>query len=161
MAQITLRSFEKQVTGKHVPRCQTSACTRQDPSAIRAPFVWADEVLPADISCERSEYRIVVPLSGIDPRNIYVFANPRSLVVEIRLKSEIHHESGKGPVAETSERRISREFALPTEIEERATIVRVCGECLQIIAREALGEHSTSWSELIQFDTRRSVGSVG
>lgn len=154
------QSFDEPVAKTHVPRCQTEACVLRNPSLIRAPLGREEELLPVDVWCEGPEYKLVVPLSGIDPRNVYVFATPHSVLIEIRFKNSLSHESEQGPVIETVERRISRELSLPIGIEERATSVHVCGDCLQITARQAGPEHPASWSELIHFDTRKSLGSV-
>jgi hypothetical protein len=52
------------------------------------------------------KYKIIVPLPGIDPRKIYVFATARSLLIEIRFKGIIHDLTR---VTESIDRRISRE----------------------------------------------------
>ena len=113
---------------------------------------------PIEISGGKSDYRVIVPLSGIDPRKIYVFAKPQALLIEFRLKSSVRYDTSN--VAENIECRMSREFLLPAAIEAHSTVVRVCGDSLYITARKAEGEAQHPWSELIHFDTRGSLGCV-
>ena len=105
----------------------------------------------------QSEYKIIVQLSGIDPRHIYVFAMPQSILIEIRFKSLVRHETLKPAVMESIDQRIAREFSLPVEIEQGATTIRTCGESLVVTARKAKERQETSWSQLIQFDMRVSA----
>lgn len=114
--------------------------------------------MPIEIAEGRSDYEVIVPLSGIDPRKIYVFAKPQSLLIEVRFKSIVHHETSG--ITERVQRRISREFLLPAELEAHTTTVRVCGDSLRIRARKSEEDEQASWSEMIHFDTRGSLGCV-
>jgi HSP20 family molecular chaperone IbpA len=116
-----------------------------------------DESLPIEVAEDESEYKIIVSLSGIDPRKIYVFATPRSLLIEIRFKSTIYHDLPRALVTESIDRRISREFSLPIEIVQGATRVQISGDSLHITARKSEREQETSWSQLIHVDTLASL----
>jgi HSP20 family molecular chaperone IbpA len=113
-----------------------------------------------EIAEQTSQYIIVVPLTGIDPRSVYVFATPRSLLVEVRVKRVVSHQIINGFVTESIKERISREFSLPVEIEQGATNVKVRGDSLQITAGKSQEEQQKPWSQLIHFDTRASLGCV-
>jgi len=131
---------------------------RSNVSVIPRPLVWQHEPPPIEIAEGQSEYKVIVPLSGIDPGKIHVVATPRSLLIEIRLKSSVRHQMTNAVVTESIDRRISREFSLPIEIERGTTTVQVRGEFLQITARKSPHDQQASWSQLIHFDTRASLG---
>jgi HSP20 family molecular chaperone IbpA len=118
------------------------------------PFPWQDGSAPIEIAERPSEYEVVLPLIGIDPRNIYVFATPRALLIEIRFKSTVCHALVNAAVTETIDRRIAREFSLPIEIEQGATAVQIQGQILHITARKSPYSEQGSWSELVHFDIR-------
>lgn len=121
------------------------------------PVVLEDCCLPAKIVNEDTAYKLVVPISGIDPRHVYVLAAPHSVLVEIRTKCVIPHEVDGAAVNENTQQRISREFTLPDEIEAGTAAVRISGDSLEITAAKSPSEHEP-WSELIHFDTRGSLG---
>jgi HSP20 family molecular chaperone IbpA len=154
--QRSTESFDGPVPKRRATSCRTSI--RPNASVIPPPLTWQDESLPIEIAEGQSEYKVIVPLSGIDPRKIYVFAMPRSLLIEIRFKSSIRHQMINALVTESIDRRISREFTLPIEIAHGATTVQVCGESLHITARKSEHDQQTSWSQLIHFDSRASLG---
>jgi HSP20 family molecular chaperone IbpA len=130
----------------------SSALARLPSSEIARPRMPScrQERLPVEIAENKLAYGLIVPLSGIDPRKIYVLAGPRSLLVEFRMKDNVRHASGG--VAEKTECRISREFTVPDGIEAHSTTVRVCGDSLQITARKAREAQQGHWSELVRFD---------
>lgn len=118
------------------------------------PFPWHDGSPPIEIAERPSEYEVALPLKGIDPRNIYVFARPRALLIEIRFKSTVCHGMVNSHVTETIDRRVSREYSLPIEIEQGATKVQIQGQVLYITARKSKYDVQGSWSELVPFDTQ-------
>jgi HSP20 family molecular chaperone IbpA len=146
-------SFERFVR-KSRTRYRKTAPARPAGLQIGPPDIQQDESLPISIAENQSEYSIVVPLAGIDPRKIHVLATPRSLVIEIHSKSTVWHALTRAPVTESIDRRISRELTLPIEIEQGATTVRVTHDSLHITARKSEHNQETSWSQLIHFDTR-------
>src|SRR6185437_961261 len=117
-----------------------------------SPLACHEEPIPIEIAESKLDYEVIVPLSGIDPRKIYVLAKPRSLLIEARSKSIVRHATSD--VTERIERRLSREFVLPADIEAHSTTVRVCGDSLRIRARKSENDEQIPWSELIHFDTR-------
>ena len=114
---------------------------------------WKSASPSIEITESLLEYKIIVALSGIDPRKIYVFAMPRSIQIEIRFKSMMHHKTVTPGVMETIDLRIVREFSLPVEIEQGATTIGIYGQSLLITAPKARQSQSTSWSQLIPFNT--------
>lgn len=146
--------FEGSVQKRQLPRC---AATSVGPTGHAIPSFPAcqHECLPIEIVESESEYKIVMPLSGIDRRKTYLFATSHSLLIEIRFKTSIRHQVNKSMVAESIDRRISREFTFPTEIEHGSTTVQICGESIQITARKSRHNQDASWSQLIEFDGDR------
>jgi HSP20 family molecular chaperone IbpA len=110
--------------------------------------------LPVHIADGSGEYKLTMPLVGIDPRNVFILASPRSLLIEVRLKRTISHETTGGPVAECIDRRITREFTLPVEIARNGTSVQVVEKRLQITARKAQHDQQGPWSQLVCFSTQ-------
>lgn len=125
---------------------------------IGRPIVWQEECPWIEIVEVESEYQVIVPLSGIDARNVYVFATARSLLFEIRFKSIIHHQTIKSRVTEKIDQRIVREFSLPVEIERGATTIQVCDASLLITARKSQHGKQTAWSQFVDFDARAFLG---
>lgn len=115
---------------------------------------------PSELIEGQAEYKLLIPLAGIDPRRAYVLAKPQSVCIEYRSKGTISHETSVPPLLEAIECRVSREIVLPAEIDTRSTTVQVCGDSLFITARKAQGHKRNSSSELVQFDTRGSLGCV-
>jgi HSP20 family molecular chaperone IbpA len=123
-----------------------------------------DESLPIDVAEDESEYKIIVHLSGIDPRKIYVFATPRSLLIELRFKSTIYHDLARALVTESIDRRISREFSLPIEIEQGTTKVAAILFTSRLANRSANRKHpghsssiSIHWRLWISLELFRSA----
>lgn len=151
--QRSTESFERLIPKKQATSRRPPASVWPNASAIARPLSWPDESLPIEIAEGPSEYKLIAPLCGIDLRKIYVFAMPRLLLIEIRYKTSICHKLATAPVRERIDRRISREFDLPNEIEQGATKVQVCGESLEITARKSPHDKRASWSQLIHFET--------
>ena len=103
-------------------------------------------------------FTITVPLHRIDARNVYVFATPRSIAVEIRIRDVVSH--AQVIHREIQHQRITRELVLREAIEEGSTSLRLHGDDLQITCRKASGLDDKTWSELVRLDTRCSLGSV-
>lgn len=139
-----------------VPKRQAGSHRVPISVAVRPVFRQCESP-PIEITESQSEYKMIVQLSGIDPRHIYIFAMPQSILIEIRFKSLVRHETKKAAVMESIDQRIAREFSLPVEIEQGATTIRTCGESLVVTAQKAKERQETSWSQLIQFDTRVSA----
>jgi HSP20 family molecular chaperone IbpA len=100
------------------------------------------------------EYKIVMPLSGIDPRKVFVFAMPRSIVIEVRFRRLTNHKMPMAAVLESIDERVVREFSLPVEIEPNATTCHISGESLVMNAPKAGQSQNTGRSRLIPLDTR-------
>lgn len=158
--QRSTESFERLIPKRQATSRRPPAPVWPNASAIPRPLPWPDESLPIEIVEGPLGYKLIAPLCGIDPHKIYVFAMPRLLLVEIRYKTSICHELATALVTERIDRRISREFDLPNEIEQGATTVQVCGESLEITVRKTQQDKQASWSQLIHFDTRSSLGCV-
>jgi HSP20 family molecular chaperone IbpA len=156
-ARPKLESFEMLAPKRESRVREIDNSVRPNPLVIRLPQIPRGESLPIEIAEDELEYRITVPVEGIDPRKIYVFAAPRWLLIEIRFKSSVCHELARALVTESIDRRISRKFALPVEIEKGATTVRVSNGSLYITALKSQCEQETFWSQLIHFDMRASL----
>jgi HSP20 family molecular chaperone IbpA len=115
------------------------------------PLVWQPEVAPLEVRESQAAYYIVAPLSGMDARNFYVIATPRSIQIEIRLNRVRHHKTTETSILERIEQRIERELALPTEIEKSKTTVRITPESLFITAPKAMQSQGETWSQLVLF----------
>jgi HSP20 family molecular chaperone IbpA len=109
---------------------------------------------PIEFEETHSEYHIIVPLSGIEARNVYVFAMPHSVLIEIRFKDITLHKGIETSVTEETNQRIERELILPAEIEQGKTKIRMHAGSLCITARKAQEGQGTGWSQLVHFDTR-------
>jgi HSP20 family molecular chaperone IbpA len=59
-----------------------------------------------------------MPLSGIDPRKVFVFAMPRSIVIEVRFRRLTNHKMPMAAVLESIDERVVREFSLPVEMNQ-------------------------------------------
>jgi HSP20 family molecular chaperone IbpA len=94
----------------------------------------------------------MVPISGIDHRNVYVFAGPRSIVIEILTKRAVQHPGRDAVLSERTDQRIRREFILRVPIEAGSTKVKFEGDFLQITATKSRDEEQDPWSEFIRFD---------
>jgi HSP20 family molecular chaperone IbpA len=145
-------SLEVPVSNGRSASSRTPASRRARGSLIRAPVRWQGESPAIEIVENASEYKLTVPLLGIDPRQIYVFAMPQSLLIEIRFQRTIRHETGYAHITECIDRRISREFNLPVGIERDSATAQISGEFLHITARKTRYDHETSWSQLIHFE---------
>jgi hypothetical protein len=119
------------------------------------PFVFLTQ-LPA----VKPVANILVPTNGIDLRHFYVVATPDSLLIDVRIRNSFKHDEADPVFAEIQNQRISRELRFRHPIEERGTIVHVRGGELQITCRKAATSDEKSWSEILHFDTRASLGSV-
>jgi HSP20 family molecular chaperone IbpA len=156
--QCVRKQLEEPVTKRHGASCGSTVSVKLNASRNARSLLWRDEPPLVLIAEGPSEYKLVVPLAAIDPRKIYVFAAPHALLIEIRLKSTICHPTTNAPVTEAIDRRISREFNLPIEIERGRTKVEMHGESLHITARKSQETEQASWSELVHLDTRPSWG---
>ena len=102
--------------------------------------------------------KFLVPLSGIGARNVYVFAAPRSILIEIRITKHVTHP---GPIQqERQHQRITRELKLRKSIEEGSTSIRMVGDNLEIACVTTADPDDRLWSELLRMDTRASLGCV-
>ena len=124
------------------------------------PLVLLKQLPPVKPNGDGGEYRVLVPTRGIDLRHIYVVATPDSLLIEVRIQNSIKHDEADPVFAEVERHRISRELRFRHPIKERGTIVQVRGGALQITCRKATTSEQKSWSEILHFDSRASLGSV-
>lgn len=145
-------SKERQPYGRNLVR--TAKLIPTKPLVLEAQF---PAIEPSESNLE---YTIMVPTNGIDLRRIYVLAKPDSLFIEVRIRSSLKHQDGDAIVTEIEDQRVSRELRFRQPIEERGTSIEVRGRALQITCRKAMTAEEKSWSELLQFDTRASLGSV-
>lgn len=120
----------------------------------------ADElpvVLPGILAGESATMiRLLVPLDGIDMRQVYIFATPRSIIFEVLKRSTLKHP---GPIeTETQRYRITRELTFRDGIAKGSTVARLCGGSLEISSMKSASTDHEAWSEFIQLDTRSSAG---
>jgi HSP20 family molecular chaperone IbpA len=164
MTSSNLLSIEATQAG----RCTTSNLDRRWPdSSLETakligshPLVFLTQLPPVEPVENGGEYKILVPTNGIDLRHFYVVATPDSLLIEVRIRNSFKHDEPDPVLAEIHNQRISRELRFRHPIEERGTIVQVRGGELQITCRKAATSDDKSWSEILHFDTRASLGSV-
>ena len=124
------------------------------------PLVFSTQLPPVKPVENGGEYKILVPTNGIDLRHFYVMATPDSLLIEVRIRNSFKHDGAEPVFSEVQTQRISRELRFRHPIEERGTIVQVRGGALQITCRKAATSEQKSWSEILHFDSRASLGSV-
>jgi HSP20 family molecular chaperone IbpA len=136
----------------------SSICKKPNASAITRLCNEEKEPASIEIIEKEFEYQFSMPLSGIDPRRVYVFVTPHALLIEIRFKNMVLHQAITGAVIESINGQIVREFSLPAEIEQGATTVRLYEGTLQITARKSQQAQRTSWSQLVDFDAKPSLG---
>lgn len=101
--------------------------------------------------------RILVPLKGIHPRQVYVFATPHSILVEMRARNTVHHARA---IQEIQHRSITRELKFNDLIREGSTSIRLLGDDLEITCTTTRAEEEKNWSELVQLDMRGARGSM-
>jgi HSP20 family molecular chaperone IbpA len=124
------------------------------------PLTLEKHVPSIQVTEDREKYRILVPMSGIDLRHVYVLAAPQSLLIEIRVRKTVQHQEDDPVDAEVEDRRVSRELKLRHPIERRRTVVDTVGDLLRITSVKASEAEENMWSDLVHFDTRASLGSV-
>jgi HSP20 family molecular chaperone IbpA len=124
------------------------------------PLTLETDVPSIQVTEDREKYRILVPMSGIDLRHVYVLAAPQSLLIEIRVRKTVQHQEDDPVDAEVEDRRVSRELKLRHPIERRRTVVDTVGDLLRITSVKASEAEENMWSDLVHFDTRASLGSV-
>ena len=115
------------------------------------PLISQPEFAPLELSESKTAYYIVVPLSGIDPRNFYVIATPHSILIEMRLNRLQRHQIVDRSIIERVDQRIEREVAVPVEIEKGKTTIRIAPDSLVITAPKARQGQDGTWSQLIPF----------
>lgn len=111
------------------------------------------ECPPIDVKEGQSSFEVILPVEHINPRNIYIFARPHSLLIEIRSKLNIRHPLSSTFAEESIHKQILREISFPVEIDNGATSIQLCGMALRISLKKLqLGEQA-SCSKLVPFDT--------
>jgi HSP20 family molecular chaperone IbpA len=103
----------------------------------------------AKVKDEALFYKLRMTLRGIDRREIYVIASPRSVVVEVRRK-RVFRSPTESAVTECLDQRMSREFHFPDEIIKGETTVVVQGGILEIIVMKSSFDQKSQWSELVE-----------
>jgi hypothetical protein len=117
------------------------------------------EMLPPILVQENvGGFRIRVPISDIDLRKIWIFAAPHSICIEFRSRDMVHHSEAS--CREIDEQRTVRELRLSQKIKEGCTNARPAGHELQITCLKDSTPDDTNWAEMINFDTRASLGTV-
>ena len=110
------------------------------------------EASPAKIEEDGFSYKVSMVLRGISLREIYVIANPRSVLVEFRRK-RVYCRSNGSTVTEYLDQRVSREFQFPGEILRGQTTVLIRHGVLEIIAKKSSlinrFNQKVQWSELV------------
>lgn len=114
-------------------------------------------VLPDILASESATmFRFLVPFEGIDAREVYIFATPYSIVLELTTKCMVRHA---GPIeTETQSFRVTRELRFRNAIAKGSTVARFFGASLEITSLRTLSTSDEAWSEFIQVDTRNSLG---
>jgi HSP20 family molecular chaperone IbpA len=152
--------FEAPTVAKRPLSGRTPLAMRSKSAIVIRPRALScrEQIDPIDVVERESDYEVVLPLNGVDPRKVFVIAKPQGLLIEFRLKSSAQHASGN--VTETTECRILREFKLPIEIQRHTTVVHLRAGSLHIRAHKAENGAQDPWSELIHFNTRGSFGCI-
>ncbi len=109
---------------------------------------------------DRDQYTILVPLKGIDLRQVFILAAPRSLLIEVRVREILQDQGNDLIEAEVENQRISRELTLRHPIRRGRTAVDTVGGLLRITSLKAPEATEDHWSDLVHFDTRASLGPV-
>jgi HSP20 family molecular chaperone IbpA len=110
----------------------------------------------ASITETESQFRILLPLDGIDAQYVSMFATPQAVLVEVRIKNAITHCSAN--CQEIQQERFTRKIKLHNPIKKGATTVRLLGNNLEINCTKATDSGKKGWSELLHLDTRSSLG---
>jgi len=123
------------------------------------PFLPGKRLPLAACSETTAEYRVVVPIAGMDLQQLFIVATSQTLLIELRERETVPHEEN-GPVfSETQERRTSRELRFRCPI-EKGVCLQVHDRELWITCRKASTAEEQSWSEWLRFDTRASLGCI-
>jgi HSP20 family molecular chaperone IbpA len=167
MISPTLRSRSGTQKSEEAPSNQTGpqrgflSVTVKTSEVVKCkPLILETGVPSIQVTEDRDTYRILVPMSGIDLRHVYVLAAPQSLLIEIRVRKTVQHEQDDPVDAEVEDRRVSRELKLRHPIERRRTVVDTVGDLLRITSVKASAAEENMWSDLVHFDTRASLGSL-
>ena len=140
--------------------CRALALMKPNVAGTPRPPLGENECLPIEIADALSEYKFTLSLTGLDARNIFILAAPRSLLIEVRFKKNVSHDATGALVSEIINRRLTREFNLPAEIERNGTTAQVKGDRLHITARKAQAGERRAWSQLVYFDVRTRAAQV-
>jgi HSP20 family molecular chaperone IbpA len=153
-----LRNRPRDLRGR--PSDPICRAARQKPETVKIqPFVRGRNPLQLECGETVGEYTVIVPMTGIDLRQVFVVATPHTLLIEVRDRESVNYE-GNGPVfSEIRDRRVSRELRLRHPIEKDVHLHRNANQLLITCRKTATGEEQ-SWSELLRFDTRASLGCV-
>ncbi|MFL6450023.1 MAG: Hsp20/alpha crystallin family protein [Bryobacteraceae bacterium] len=146
----TSSKYKLRILGKH-----TKAILNEWPEtqATDVPPVLLSRICASESA---TMLNLTVPLEGIDVRQVYIFATPHSIVLEIGMNSTIKHSD---PLeAEIQRHHTTREFIFRCAIARHSTMARLSGGSLEITSLKAASTSDEAWSEFIQVDTRCSVG---
>ena len=104
-------------------------------------------------------FHVLIPLDGIDMRDVFVFATPNSIMLELRSKRILQHA---GPISsEIQVQRITRELRCRDGIAKGSTTMNLVGGKLEITSIKAHTTGDEAWSEFIHMNTRCSLGMCG
>ena len=151
---MSIRSQNCVSSRKSLASAEQALSSRREIGSISRPLLLANAHTPVKFEETPSEYHITVSLSGIDARNVYVFAMPFSVVIEIRLKNVTIHQGMQNSVTERTNQRIERELNLPAEIEQGKTKIRIDAGVFHITAQKAQHSRATEWSQLVHFESK-------
>lgn len=125
----------------------------------RRASVARGELLPAiTVSESPTSLRLLFPTRGIDMRDVEVIATSRSILVRARLQlaSAQQGKSRRG----TDHNQIVREIVFNHCIQRDKTDVRFVETGVELTCEKAPSATDSDWSELVEFNTRGSRGSV-
>jgi HSP20 family molecular chaperone IbpA len=160
-SQVTSTTLETGSNQMRSGRRFSSKRTRASETGAAGAHILGKELPPIEWDESDAGHTILVPMHGIDLRHIYVVAGPDSILIDMKVRKTVKHEDEGPLLVEIRDQRISRELKFRHTIQKGATVVRVRGEALEITCRKATQtEESNSWSELLRFDTRSSLGCV-
>ncbi|MBV9035367.1 MAG: hypothetical protein JO182_12840 [Acidobacteriaceae bacterium] len=127
--------------------------------AIRTqPFPLDKKLPPFQWSESTGECTIMVPVAGVDLRQIFILATPDTLLIEFRDRETLKQEGYSPVFSETRDRRVSRELRLRHPI-EKGICLQIYGSEMRITCRKARTQEEP-WSELLYYNTRASLGCV-
>ena len=135
-------------------KCTPQMDAQEDDDYLISP----QSLAPITITETASQFKILLPLDGIDARKLYIFATQQSILIEVRINRTVRHQ--RANCQEVQHQRLTREIRLHKPIEEGATTVSWIGNNLEITCVKATDLADRAWSEFVHLDTRASLGGI-